>query len=88
MTATQSFIVSFYAPTLFNLTPPTSLSLCPSEDKLWLGSDIPSNLQSQHRVKRARVLQRKLLYATAAVPKRETGPSTEQEWGPLKKNTY
>lgn len=36
-------------------------------------------------MKRARVLQRKLLYATAAVPKRETGPSTEQGWGPLKK---
>lgn len=40
----------------------------PSEDKLWLGPDIPSNLLSQHRVKRARVLQRKPLYAAAAVP--------------------
>lgn len=35
-----------------------------SEDKLWLGPDIPSNLLSQHRVKRARVLSEKApLYA-------------------------
>ncbi|CAB1425064.1 unnamed protein product [Pleuronectes platessa] len=39
----------------------------PSEDKLWLGPDIPSNLLSQHRVKRARVLQRKPLCEPAVV---------------------
>ncbi len=55
------------------LAPPTS----PSEDKLWLGPDIPSNLLSQHRVKRARVQQRKPLYATAAVPE-ETWHTTAQ----------
>ena len=57
--------------------PPPPPPPSPSEDKLWLGPDIPSNLLSQHRVKRARVLQRKPLYATAAVPE-ETWHTTAQ----------
>ena len=56
---------------------PASLPPPPSEDKLWLGPDIPSNLLSQHRVKRARVLRRKPLYATTAVPE-ETWHTTAQ----------
>lgn len=67
------FHCQFLRPTHLNHPPPpyTHFSLYPSENKLWFGPDIPSNLQSQHRVKRARVLQRKLLYAKAAVPKRD-----------------
>lgn len=50
----------------------------PSEGKLWLGPDIPSNLLSQHRVKRARVLQRKILCAKAVVPE-ETWHTAAEE---------
>lgn len=41
----------------------------PSMNELWLGPDTPSNLKSQHRVKRARVLQRKPLYTATTAPK-------------------
>lgn len=63
----------FSQPTTTTTTTPPP----PSEDKLWLGPDIPSNLLSQHRVKRARVLQRKPLCATVAVPE-ETWHTTAQ----------
>lgn len=51
-------------------SPPVAslLPLFPSEDKLWLGPDIPSNLLSQQRVKRARVLRRKHLYMQQPAP--------------------